>query len=433
MVNLKKLPQKLNDLTPIQRKYYNERHRFLVITAGRRSRKTLIGQRRVLNHCIENEEQRCFLGAPTHRQSKAIFFQRLLSDTRLLRRDVSRNELVVILYNDSEIHVVGMDVPDRIEGQIWNGCHLTEFGKFKESAWDENIRPALADTQGFAVLDGVPEGRNHYYERALYSCDAVIPKTKKIYGAYHDCEQDDEWAFLTWFSSDVLTDSEIAHAQQQLDPKTFRQEYEGSFESFLGIAYYTFSEHNIDNQLARNERYPVCVGMDFNVNPMTAVLTNVIGDSVLQFGEIYLNDSNTFEMCDELMKYVNDPSQIIVFPDSTGGSDQSNATKTDLEILEQAGFEISPLITKSNPFITDRVNSMNSLIKDRGKKTRYKINAENCPKTINDFNKRERTDDGRLDKKQEKMGIGHITDALGYLVYANFPVLTNEISQTLRY
>ena len=61
--------------------------------------------------------------------------------------------------------------------------------------------------------------------------------------------------------------------------------------------------------------------------------------------------------------------------------------------------------------------------------TNYMVNPKTCPKTINDLNRRERLDDGRLDKEQEKIGIGHISDGLGYLIYYNFPVVKRTIEQ----
>jgi hypothetical protein len=421
---------RLKNLTPPQIDYYNDKHRFLVVSAGRRGRKTLIGARRVLRKAIRNEDHKYFLGAPTHMQSKNIYWKRLMEDTKLLRKDISRSELVITLVNNTEIAVIGLDRPERIEGQEWHGCHITEFGNVKANAWDEHIRPALADTRGFAVLDGVPEGRNHYYDRALYACDEVIPSTVPLRGAFHDCKHDDEWAFYTWFSADVLKPSEIEHARQQLDARTYRQEYEGSFESYAGVAYYTFGEHNFAN-VQRDWASPISVGMDFNVNPMTATLGTIKGDSYHQWGEIWLENSNTYEMRDELLKYVDDPREIIIFPDSTGKAEKSNATESDLAILRKAKFTVKA--HPSNPYVIDRVNAVNSIMVDRGKKTRYLINPKSCPKTINDWNRVIRKDDGSLDKEQEKQMIGHISAGAGYLIAFNWPVKESSIDYTKRY
>lgn len=413
---------RLVGLTQCQLNYYNDEHRFIVNPAGRRSRKTLIGKRKLLNRALR-KIGRYFHGAPTHKQAKDIFWDSVVKDTVCLRKSKSETDLVVKLFNDSEIHIVGLDKPERIEGQVWHGCHITEFGNLKGmSAWTSNIRPVLSDTNGWALLDGVPEGRNFYYDIALKSCSGAIPITKPVLGSYAD---NGEWAYYHWFSSDVLCQEEIDDVKNELDERTYRQEYEGSFETYEGAAYKEFGIHNLDSTIIENLNSIVSVGMDFNVDPMTAVLGHVEGDTFNQFGEIWLNNSNTFEMRDELLRRFKNPERVIIYPDSTGDSERSNAHKTDIQILKDAGFTVRA--KTHNPEQRDRINTVNSLIKNRDY-VRYKVNPQTCPKTINDMNKRESLADGRLDKAQEKeTKIGHISDALGYLIYYLFPIVHGRI------
>jgi len=414
---LTELLEPLRDLTSSQIRYKRDKHRFIVLPAGRRSRKTLISKRKVLYAALRNKGHRYFHGAPTRQQAKQIFWKDLKTYTKYFRRSVNETELFVTLLNGSEIHVVGLDKPERIEGQPWNGCHITEIGNVKDTAWPENIRPLLSDTNGFALLDGVPEGRNHYYKLALYAAGGALPETRPEVGAFAANPDDREWVYYSWFSADVLPAAEIEAAKRQLDEKTYRQEYEGSFESFQGLAYYPYGNHNLKMCEYDKDRV-VSVGMDFNVDPMTATLGHIISDTYYQFGEVYLNNSNTFEMRDHLLERFS-PKQVIIYPDSTGKHESSNATESDLAILRKAGFAIR---ARNNPRVKDRVNAVNSLLKSFKGSTRYYINPNTCPKTINDFNMVERTDDGRLNKKQEEQGLKHITDALGYLINYNWPV-----------
>ena len=426
----KLLPTRLVNLTPIQKRLYRDNHRFIVNPAGRRARKTLIGSRKTLVRAMKTPG-RYFHGAPTHKQAKQIFWDRVKKDTRLFRgaNDKSDTDLFVRLYNGSEIHVIGLDKPERIEGQPWHGCHITEFGNLKGAdAWNSNIRPVLSDTKGWAILDGVPEGRNFYYDLAVRACGGSLPKSGRGLGSYAD--DGGEWAYFHWFSSDVLDAEEIAAVKEELDERTFRQEYEGSFESYEGLAYKDFGIHNLDSSLKEDSEV-ISIGMDFNVDPMTATIGHIRGDSYDQFDEIWLNNSNTFEMRDEIKRrYITDkkrePSDIIIYPDSTGKHESSNAKQTDLQILTDAGFIVDA--HSSNPLQRDRINNVNSFIKDRGDNTRYKVNPKTCPKTVNDLNKRESLPDGRLDKKQEEQTqIGHISDALGYLISYKFPIIKGEI------
>lgn len=417
-------PMRLHSLTQRQIQYLkDESARFYILCPGRRARKTLISMRKVIwgpRGAVKSPGQRFFLGAPTRQQAKDIFWGRLKRETKVVRLKIpNETELMVELMNGSQIRCIGLDKPQRLEGVEWNGCHVTEFANVKPEAWGENIYPAIADTEGYAILDSVPEGRNHYYDLALYSCGGVIPESFPIQGAKGLNENDLAWVYYHWFSSDVLSEESIRQAKMNLDERTYQQEFEGQFVGYAGLAYYAFSEENMDFDLQWNEGETVHVGMDFNVNPMTATLNHVRGDEVLQFGEVYLNNSNTFEMCEHLLKLF-PANQAVVYPDSTGKHESSNAQRSDIAILRKSGFRIS---TRSvPPRIQNRVNAVNSLHKTFEGKTRYKINPRNCPKTVNDWNKVERLDDGRLDKSQEGAGLKHISDAEGYLIDMLFPI-----------
>ena len=436
MILAKHLPTRLENLTPANLKYYKDLHRFIVVTAGRRSRKTLIGDRKILadpeRGALNLPGYAYFLAAPTHQQAKAIFWNRLKRDTQLVRSKHSEVELKVWLHNGSTIQCVGLDKPERIEGQTdppIKGIHITEMGNIKDTAWTEHIRPVLSDTDGFAIIDGVPEGLNHYYDMSLYAAGGSLAPTERMKGVFLENPDDPEWMWCSWYSSDVLPEKEIEAARRELDEKTFKQEYEGSFESYEGLAYTEFGNHNIDNTIEYNPAWPVSIGMDFNVDPMTATLGHIRGDQYLQFGEIYQNHSDTFTMRDAILDMFKG-RDIEIFPDSTGKHESSNAKESDLAILRRARFNVHA--HKRPPFIVDRVNAVNSFIKNR-ENIKYKINSVKCPKTINDLNKVERLADGRLNKDQEKQGLKHITDALGYLIEYNWPVQSRSVNITSRF
>ena len=408
-------------LTPIQKQYFFDPHRFIVVTAGRRSRKTLIGTRKVILAALDNPGKRYFLGAPTHQQAKAIFWsggnsglQRVLPPA--MRWQESHSDLWVGLRNGAEIHVVGLDRPQRIEGQPWDGCQITEIDDMKPGAWGANIRPLLSDTNGFAILDGVPEGQGFGYERALYACDGVIPPTLPGIGAYGESKEDPEWCWYSWLSSDVLRPEEIAAVRRELDERTYRQEYEGSFETAAGRAYYAFSADNV-RAVERGEG-PWIIGMDFNVDPMTAVLCREEKGAILQWGEVWLSRSNTYEMVDHLARLGVTPELATIYPDSTGAAETSNATKSDLSILRQNGYEVRA--HAANPRQRDRLVSVNSLCRAVDGQRRYFVDPS-CKRTINDLQRVQCLPDGRIDKTAEKTGLVHISDALGYAIHYLHP------------
>lgn len=299
----------------------------------------------------------------------------------------------------------------------------------KPTAWGMNIRPVLADTNGFAILDGVPEGRDWYYDMAVRAAGGVIPMTRPLLGAYAVNPEEPEWAFYSWFSADVLTAAEIESYKSESDERTYRQEYEGSFEGEEGRAYYAFSAENLipDKPM---KPLQVHVGMDFNVDPMTAVLCDVSGDTVTQYDEAYLRHSNTYEMVKHLVEVKGlAPAMTTIYPDSTGGAESSNATESDLRILRNAGFKVKA--HPANPRQRDRLAAVNTRCRTTSGTIRYFV-QHHCKKTINDLNKVQVMPDGRLDKTQTDSGLTHISDGLGYLIAYLFPVKrTSTVSLSL--
>lgn len=422
---------RLHDLTPVQVSFLlDDNHRFQMTCAGRRSRKTLIGKRKVLKRSCRAPGN-YFHAAPTQQQAKKIFWTDLKRYTRPIRVGYSDSELWVRLINGSTIHVLGLDKPERIEGQVWHGGHITEMGNVKPGAWRENIRPVFSDTNGWCIIDGVPEGRaGDYYDMALYACGGTIPeRDESIKGSIGINPEDPEWAYYHWYSADVLPPHEIDAARRTYDERTFQQEYEGSFGVAGGQAYYAFGNHNLDHHLVRNMDAPVYIGMDFNVDPMTAVLCYVNRDArmVYQWGEIFLQNSNTYEIADEICRrlHVPDGHGIVIIPDASAASSSTNSTVSDTSILMRRGFSV--MHKPCNPQQRNRLAAVNSLLRAADGTVRYKVNPKACPMTIRDFNRVELLPDGRIDKRNEIKGIGHITDALGYLINYYFPVIESRV------
>ena len=123
-------PEPLVNLTDINNQYFNDvNHRFIVCSAGRRSRKTLIAKRKLYYTAPTklNANKRYFCGAPTRKQAKNIFWKQAKRDYYFHQsRKPSETELIVFLQNGTEIHVVGLENAERIEGQPWDGAIITD-------------------------------------------------------------------------------------------------------------------------------------------------------------------------------------------------------------------------------------------------------------------------------------------------------------------
>jgi len=432
----------IHPATQIQLKYLLDRkHRFIVVTAGRRSRKTLIGSLKLLLEAMTYSNQNYFYAAPTFMQSKGIFWEKMLARAKFLGivQDIKISDLVLRLTNGSQITVTGLDKPERIEGRPWHGCHITEFGNLKAGAWPENIRPVLSDTNGFAIIDGVPEGMNHYYDVVMYACDNIIPKTLPSVGAYCESKIDPQWAYYSWHSSDVLTPDEIKAAMREMDERTFRQEYEGTFEKSGGVAYYTFNENNVVNYAYSNQA-ETYLCWDFNVgdSPMAAILVQKhphTKDTYSAVKEFVFNDSNTEEVCQAITDFfVHNPlrGNLTVLGDYAGRRRESSASFTDYQIIEHYFKNFNGYTVKTRPTraVKDRVASLNTLFRSAAGVTRMYVSPE-CKKLIEDLRRVVWKDAGtKLD--QTNPARTHASDALSYFAYNIHPMDLKEITYTTR-
>lgn len=118
--------------------------RFPLVPAGRRSGKTERFKRFLVKQASAYSGP-YFAAAPTHAQAKKIFWDDLKAFTlsSMHSRRPSESDLIIYLENGSEIHVIGLDKPQRIEGIPWTGGGIDEFADVKPDAWEANILPAL--------------------------------------------------------------------------------------------------------------------------------------------------------------------------------------------------------------------------------------------------------------------------------------------------
>ena len=175
-----------------------------------------------------------------------------------------------------------------------------------------------------------------------------------------------------------------------------------------GQAYYAFDR---DRHVKETKKVPgtIFVTMDFNVNPMTASIMQYYNETFYFHDEIFLPNSDTYKMCDALLRKGYKGCKII--PDSTGANRKTSG-KSDHDILKDNGFSIMPTF---NPFVTDRVNNVNRLFTA----DRVIINPK-CKKLINDFEKVS-WKNNKLDQKTDT-DLTHSSDNAGYGMFKLDPI-----------
>ena len=189
-----------------------------------------------------------------------------------------------------------------------------------------------------------------------------------------------------------------------------------------------FSEENIDKKVIDIPQIPLWVGLDFNVDNMSAVCGIRVGDDLHIFHEIILVNATTWDMADELNHHFGLERRKDVCPDPTGAARKTAGVGlTDHAILRKEGLRVS---TPKSPWkIRDKVNCINTAILDSAGTRRLKIHPR-CRETIKSLRTLVYDDNGLPNKK---LGVDHCFDALGYLCLMKFNLNSSGKIGTTKY
>jgi Terminase large subunit, T4likevirus-type, N-terminal len=416
---------------PAQAAFYASRARFNVCPAGRRSGKTAWGKRRLVRKALTytaHPDGRFLVCAPTRPQVKRIYWHDLqqLIPKKLVRRVRSSELTLTLAPNGAVIELLGMERPERAEGAPIDHALLDEYGNMKPTVWSEHVRPALSTPGRLGTADfiGVPEGMNHYLDLWKRALDPDNP----------------DWAGFHWMSADILDAEEIAQARRELDELSFRQEYEGSFVTYQGQAYYPFSrEIHASERLPYDVNLPLVLCFDFNVSPGTAVVCqeleyagsnpHVADEYTAVLGEVFIpRNSTTHRVCEKLVHdWGRHAGPVFLEGDATGGNPDTRSGGSDWIIINQYlrqyfGQRLVDRHPHANPTQRARVNAVNSRLRSLSGEVRLLVDPVMAPHVAEDFERVAWFEGGagELDKTDRRWT--HFTDGVGYYVARQFPI-----------
>jgi hypothetical protein len=281
---------------------------------------------------------------------------------------------------------------------------MDECADIEQAAWTEVLRPTLSDTGGKALFFGTPKGMNWFYDLYQQGQDGTNDSWKS-------------WQFTT-IQGGWVSPEEIAMARQDLDAKTFRQEYEATWEVYSGIVWTGFSIKDSIQHIQVPEDVNVYhIGIDFNLDPMSATVSYIKDNNIYVFDEIQIWSSNTDELVEEIHnRYPG--KKIIAYPDPAARQRRtSSARRTDASILENGGFVLK--MPNKHMSIRDRINSTNSKFCNAADQRGIFISPK-CKQLINSLAKHTYKEGTSLPTKNE--GLDHLTDALSYKISYLYPI-----------
>lgn len=390
-------------LSAAQLKIVEAPQRFKVVVAGRRFGKTHLSIRELCKNAKDPDKTVWYI-APTYRQAKMITWKKLrkkLIDLKWAKK-INETELSIELKNGSVIALKGADNYDSLRGIGLDYLVIDEFADVDPEAWYETLRPTLSDKQGGALFIGTPKGLNWAHD--LFTASDEYP---------------DEWAsfqFTTIEGGNVKAE-EIEAARRTLDLRTFRQEYEATFETFSGRVYYSFDRKYNLKSWEGVDPQELHIGMDFNIDPMSAVVAVRTRDGLHVIDEIKIYGSSTDEMVQEIKTRFS-TSRIICYPDPAGAARKTSAGgRTDHTILRAAGFQVKA--PHSHNPVRDGVNAVNAKLRSSTGVTSLFFDPR-CKYITECLEKHTYKEGTSIPDKDS--GFDHMTDALRYMVDYLFPI-----------
>lgn len=396
-------------LHPGQAEVFNFKSRFKVVVAGRRWGKTQLSKTAIVN-AAKIQKRLIWYIAPTYRMAKQIMWQEMLdSIPKKWIKKQNETSMTIWLVNGTIIELKGADKPDSLRGVGLHYVVLDEFQDMRPEVWNTVLRPTLATTGGHALFIGTPKSYNHLYE--LWTL-----------GQKEELRDRGMWASWQYptIMSPFIPQEEIDAARADMDEKSFKQEFEASFETMSGRVYHAFDRNVHVGRYDFNPSLPIWIGQDFNIDPMSSTILQPQPNGELwAVGELVLYGSNTEEVVEELeRRFWRKIRQVIIYPDPASNSRQHARGETDLDIFREKGFKRIKH-RKKHPAIADRVNAVNRMLRNAEGDVRLKVDRS-C-KTLIDSLEQTIYKPGTRDI-DKTMGIEHITDALGYPTELEYPV-----------
>lgn len=397
----------------LQSQLWRSKARFISAACGRGSGKTELARRRVIRMLpIKKQWPRpmYFYALPTYKQARRVAWQNLID---LIPPDwvkkIHHSNMLIDTVWGSQLYVLGLDKPERIEGDQWDGGVIDESCDQKPGVFDRSVLPALSHKNGWCWRIGVPKRTG--------------PGAKEFKLFFDSGKMGTDNEAYTWSSDTVLTQEQLKFARENLNERDYNEQYNASWESVSGLIFHAFDEVlNVRATVTYDPSLPLLIGSDFNVDPMAWIISQKVGEEVWVLDELFIRGTNTGDTLKELAKrYGEHKGGFDFFGDATGRSRNTRASESDyIQIRNSKLFSGARVFyPRSNPIRANRFSACNTAFCSADGRRRVLIHPR-CVNLIRDLTTRAYKE-GTSDP-DDYGDVGHITDALGYMIVKVLPL-----------
>ena len=197
--------------------------------------------------------------------------------------------------------------------------------------------------------------------------------------------------------------------------------------------YYNFKREEYPSGNIQKVKYnpnkPILIGQDWNVSPLSSVLLQEYDTSpkLRVFDIMQLHHSGGEILTERLittLKAKYPKARFIMYPDAAGGARHTSSLYSDIQIARKAGIEIR--VKGKNPPVISRVNAVNKILE------KDLVVDPSLTGLIEDFEQVTHKPGTREIDKTSKH-LTHLTDAIGYLIEFEYPVVRPKTNSIKRY
>lgn len=393
-----------------QRDWWNSPSYIKVMVAGYGAGKTASSAKRAISLALHNNGSPHLYVSPSYKLAKRTIIPHLktMLDGRGIKYRHNKTDHEFLLKHKGRTGIIWIgsgDDPDSLKGPNIGSANIDE--------------PFIQDIEVFKqILARVRD------PKALVREITMTGTPEELNWGFDICEGDEAGNYdleaIHASTSDnlALPEQFIDSLRRGYDANAIDAYMDGKFVILSdGLVYRQFSKKNVI-EVDIITTGTLLVGMDFNVDPMTAIICHQVGNELHQQDEIILPNSDTASLCRVLIeKYPR--CRFIVYPDSSGKSRSSKGTSDFAIIRDELGARLESLeYPRANPSLRDRFNSVNAMTCNSLGERKYFIHPE-CKETIADY---ERTTYPYEVFKRKNPKRTHPSDAAGYLIHRRFPV-----------
>jgi hypothetical protein len=396
--------------------YAMQNYDYVAMICGIRGGKTYSGAREAVRQAWNSTQKGVYgIISPTFNMLDRTTWMEFKEAARPFIAKENDSKKIIVLKNGRRVHGHSAENADRIRNETFVGFWVDEARECKNFGmlWDVLLGRVLS-TGGKGFITTSPNSFDDIHKIFI---EQKKPNYKTI-------------RFST-YKNKYIDAKRIQELAQSYDAKNAEQEIGGQFVIFEGAVYYTFSRADNAGDLAfelcrYNPSLPLCLACDFNIDPMSWVIAQVIEKNGLKkivvIDEIFMRNTNTEQACREFKsRFPNHISGLYLYGDATGHARHTDSNVTNWKIIENElqRYGITKRVPTSNPAERDRINALNSMIRNSKGDRRILVNP-NCKKLIADLEQVAFKEGSTQIDKNKNLMLTHISDALGYMTEKDF-------------